>query len=87
MRSSSTCFGTQPTRRRLGYREALRRLVMRLCFEPETGRQKILQDIKLNMPEPEKVLDDALELARAMGREEQIRQHVAWVQARMQRAS
>lgn len=60
---------------------------MRLCFEPETGRQKILQDIKLNMPEPEKVLDDALELARAMGREEQIRQHVAWVQARMQRAS
>lgn len=56
---------------------------MRLCFEPEMGRQKILQDIKLNMPKPEKVLDDALALARVMGREEQIRQHVDWIQARM----
>jgi hypothetical protein len=56
---------------------------MRLCFEPEMGRQKILQDIKLNMPEPEKVLEDVLALARAMGRMAQIRQHVDWIQARV----
>ncbi len=56
---------------------------MRLCFEPEMGRQKIVQDVKLNMPDPEKILDDVLTLARAMGREQQVLPHVEWIQARI----
>ncbi len=55
---------------------------MRLCFEPETGRQKIVQDIKLNMPEPKRVLEDVLALARMMGRKEQVQRHIDWIRAR-----
>lgn len=57
---------------------------MRLAFEPITGRQKILQDIRLKLlPNPPRLLDDVLALAKRMERLEEVEPHVLWLREQM----
>lgn len=60
---------------------------MRLGFEPEAGRQKVLRDIRLGLfADPGALLDRVAELGARMGRSEGIEPHLAWLRERLGRA-
>lgn len=59
---------------------------MRLGFEPETGRQKILQDVLLKLADdPEEVLRRVAALAGRMQRLATVAPHLAWIRDELRR--
>lgn len=61
---------------------------MRLAFEPQTGRQKILQDIRLRLfDDPGALLEDVARLAKRMGRLAEIEPHLRWLRGRVPQAT
>lgn len=59
---------------------------MRLAFEPETGRQKILEEAQLELFDALAVLAEVEELAYRMERLPEIAEHLAWLRGHVPKA-